>query len=223
MRILRVLRPLPLLILPLILSIFLYPLSLAQTVPHYAISRTGSFLVAITGKTGLFSFAAHRHAVTSTSWSANLKLDPVQLTRSNLTLTIPAASLVIDDAEVRRQAKLDSGPNLQQVVEIQKKMLSPEFLDPAHFPTIEFISRSVHLGGTDQLEVTGDLTLHGQTRAVTIPVRYRASDNGGFLFTGEFTIRQTDFALNPPTVGLGTVKVKDEVSIQFQFTASPQP
>src|ERR1051325_10230295 len=46
----------------------------------------------------------------------------------------------------------------------------PEFLNAPEFPDIIFKSKSVKRAGGDgaNLEVTGDLTLHGQTRPVTV-------------------------------------------------------
>jgi polyisoprenoid-binding protein YceI len=44
---------------------------------------------------------------------------------------------------------------------------SPDFFDAANFPTITFKSTSVK-GSGDKYEVTGDLTLHGVTKSVTV-------------------------------------------------------
>lgn len=50
------------------------------------------------------------------------------------------------------------------------------FLDAANFPEITFRSTAVRLTGPQQAAVTGDLTLHGVTRPITLKVRY----NGGY-------------------------------------------
>lgn len=52
----------------------------------------------------------------------------------------------------------------------------PEFLDAATFPQITFTSTSVTLTGPNSANVTGDLTLHGVTRPITLEVTY----NGGW-------------------------------------------
>ena len=60
--------------------------------------------------------------------------------------------------------------------------------------------------------MNGSLTLHGQTRAIMFAV---ARLNG--RYRGDVAIKQRDFGIEPITIGGGTVKVKDEVKIQFDL------
>jgi len=45
---------------------------------------------------------------------------------------------------------------------------SADFLDVEHYPTITYKSKSVRKVGDEDFEVTGDLTLHGVTRELTL-------------------------------------------------------
>jgi polyisoprenoid-binding protein YceI len=45
---------------------------------------------------------------------------------------------------------------------------TPEFLDVAKYPTITFVSKKVMKGDPGKLKITGDLTLHGVTRDITV-------------------------------------------------------
>jgi len=47
---------------------------------------------------------------------------------------------------------------------------SPDFLDVAQFPDMRFRSTNIKPQGQDRYEVTGDLTLHGQTHPVVLQV-----------------------------------------------------
>jgi polyisoprenoid-binding protein YceI len=60
--------------------------------------------------------------------------------------------------------------------------------------------------------VKGDLTIHGETRPVKFEVALR---DGHYRGTAE--IRQRDFGLTPVTVGGGTVKVKNELRVEFDI------
>jgi len=64
--------------------------------------------------------------------------------------------------------------------------------------------------------VTGSLTLHGEKRPVTVTVSQK---NGHY--TGALSIRQTDFGIKPVKVAGGTVKVKDELRIEFDIALVP--
>jgi polyisoprenoid-binding protein YceI len=48
---------------------------------------------------------------------------------------------------------------------------SPDFFDVASHPTITFESTSVKKVGEDSYEVTGDFTMRGVTKSITLPVR----------------------------------------------------
>ncbi|MDD8023609.1 MAG: YceI family protein, partial [Paracoccaceae bacterium] len=52
----------------------------------------------------------------------------------------------------------------------------PEFLDAAQFPEMRFDSTKITLTAPDRAALTGNLTLHGVTRPVTL----RATFNGGY-------------------------------------------
>ena len=85
---------------------------------------------------------------------------------------------------------------------------SPNFFDAEKFPTIQFKSTSVKAAGDKTLEVTGDLTLHGVTRPITVTMTFggvattpKMGVRGGFAT--EFTIKRSDFGMNNmiPMVG----------------------
>jgi polyisoprenoid-binding protein YceI len=70
------------------------------------------------------------------------------------------------------------------------------------------------------LRVRGSLALHGQTRPVTTVVRIARPDAASYRFTGEVTIKQTDYGVKPESVA-GVVDVADAVVIRFEVTARP--
>lgn len=58
-----------------------------------------------------------------------------------------------------------------KVEDLSKHLRSPDFLDAVQFPQIVFESKSVKAGEeTDTLEVTGELTLRGVTKPLTLTV-----------------------------------------------------
>jgi polyisoprenoid-binding protein YceI len=185
---------------------------------QYRISSADSYLLAVTGKAGLFGFAGHEHAVDASEWTAQLELNPQGLAGSSVVVTIPVSALKIDTPRARQLAKLGSGPSADDVKTIQASMLSPEVLNSARYPTISFRSVSTVENGSGRLLLTGDLTLHGHTQRISVPVNYRSDGAGAHVFEGGFKIRQTDFGMKPVTVAGGTVKVSDEVQIRFRIS-----
>ena len=139
-------------------------------------------------------------------------MDRTDISRSNVALEFDAAALKVTGK--------DEPP--EDVPEVQRVMLSDRVLDVERYPTITFHSRSIAVeqGSSDRmaLRLTGDLTLHGVTKSVTVPVNAHV---GPDLISGEgkATVRQTAFDIRPVTAGAGSVKVKDEVEVIFSVTA----
>jgi polyisoprenoid-binding protein YceI len=100
----------------------------------------------------------------------------------NLKATIDAAS--IDTNEGKRDEHLRS----------------PDFFETKKYPTIEFKSTKVDTAGIKPTKITGDLTMHGMTRPVTLDVTYNGSTKDpwgntqiGFEATGK--VNRKDFGL----------------------------
>jgi polyisoprenoid-binding protein YceI len=80
-----------------------------------------------------------------------------------------------------------------------KHLRSADFFDVEKFPTLTFASTQVKAQDKDTLEVTGDLTMHGVTKKVTIPVDFLGTaktpngEKAGFETT--FTLNRKDFAI----------------------------
>jgi polyisoprenoid-binding protein YceI len=121
----------------------------------------------------------------------------------------PSVELVIDVARMR---VLDPGLSPRDRSDVQERMLGPEVLDAGRFPEIRFESTAVERGAANEITVSGQLTLHGQTRPLTVKV-VRQQDR----YKGSALIKQTAFGIVPIKVAGGTVRVKDEVAVTFDI------
>jgi len=78
-------------------------------------------------------------------------------------------------------------------------MRSVAFLDAAHYPSIDFVSRTVEKLGDHTVRVTGELTLLGVTRplSVDVEVQREAGGSGGRLdFLAKTSIDRLAFGMN---------------------------
>jgi polyisoprenoid-binding protein YceI len=167
------------------------------------------------GRAGLFKFAGHEHEVAAPVASGQVVADEADLTRSSVTLSFQAGALKVTGR----------GEPAQDVPKVQEKMLGPEALDVARHPTISFQSTAVsgRAAGPQrwEIQVEGDLTLHGVTRRITLPLQVqRAGD--ALTVTGQTVIRHTDYGMKPISVA-GVVKVKNELTLDFRIAARAQP
>src|ERR1700737_1736600 len=93
-----------------------------------------------------------------------------------------------------------------------RSLKSPDFFNAKQFPTMTFKSTKVE-GSGDTLEVSGDLTIRGVTKPLTVDFKKGGEGKGVFGEMGgggetSFTIKQSDFGMNFQQGAVG-----DEVTI----------
>jgi len=110
-----------------------------------------------------------------------------------------------------------------------KDLRSDNFFDVAKYPTITFKSTKIEPKGKDTYEVTGEFSMHGVTKTITVPVKH-----GGFLKIkgrtgmGEKTGFEINFPLNRKEFGIvwnqpldsGGFMLSDDVDINVQVEAN---
>ena len=146
------------------------------------------------GKTGALSGLGHEHEVRAPIHSGTAE-----------TGSHPAVEIYVDARALR---VIDKDASEKDRAEVQKTMLGPEVLDSEHHQEIVFKSTGAEPAGQGRWTLHGNLTLRGQTRPVTVHVTLKDG-----RYTGETTVKQTDFGIKPP--GKAGVRAKDEVRIEF--------
>jgi len=73
-------------------------------------------------------------------------------------------------------------------------------------------------GEVSTVDATGDLTLHGVTKTVTVPLQAALSGDG-VQVSGSIPITFSDYGVEAPS--LGFVKVEDSGSVEFLVAATP--
>ena len=149
-------------------------------------------------KSGMFSAFADNHTIRAPLASGSISAEPPFAVDA----TIHAADLTVLDPE------LSPGKR----AEVQSRMIGPEVLDAKTYPQITFASTSIEPAGTSQWRVSGRLTLHGHTQLVTVPVTHEKG-----AYRGSVHIKQRDYGITPISIAGGTVKVKDELTIELEI------
>jgi polyisoprenoid-binding protein YceI len=138
--------------------------------------------------------------------SGTLKLDETDYTHSTVEASIPVASLTTGDAQ--RDGHLKSA----------------DFFDAEKFPAITFTSSNIDSTGGAGYAVTGDLNLHGVTKAVTFAVEDVSEPskdpwgNHRIGLSATTKINRKDFGLIwNSALETGGVLVGEEVSISLEI------
>ncbi|HLX06315.1 MAG TPA: YceI family protein [Thermoanaerobaculia bacterium] len=109
-----------------------------------------------------------------------------------------------------------------------KHLKSPDFFDAAKFPTLSFTSTKVTPKGDKTFDVTGNLTIKGVTKTVTVPAKFRGEmktamgERAGF--ESSFTINRLDYGVSwNRAVEGGGAMLGDDVDISIRIEAVRQP
>ncbi|GAA4876499.1 YceI family protein [Saccharopolyspora cebuensis] len=103
-----------------------------------------------------------------------------------------------------------------------------DFLDAAEYPEITFTSTAIEQTGDNSYDVTGDLTIKGVTRSVTVPFSYegQAQDPFGNVrigLEGSVVINRKDFGLTwNAALETGGVLVGEKVTLELEVSAVKQ-
>ena len=133
-------------------------------------------------------------------------VDTANPANSSVTVTIEAASVTTGNEQRDGHLK------------------TPDFFDIANYPQITFVSTDVERDGTEWA-ITGDLTINGVTKSVTVPFEETGSAKDPFGntrvgFEGEVTIDRTDWNLSfNAALETGGVLVSEKVKLEFDISA----
>ena len=119
--------------------------------------------------------------------SGDFELDTADLTKSTISVTLPLEGL-------------HTG-----VPKLDEHLKSPDFFDAAKYPNVTFKSTKVEndrSSGAMQLKVTGDLTVHGVTKPVTLAVKVNKIGDNPMMkaasagFDADVTLKRSEFGVD---------------------------
>jgi polyisoprenoid-binding protein YceI len=142
------------------------------------------------------------------AFNGKFTFDPKNLETSKLEAEIKATS--IDTNEKKRDEHLRGD----------------DFFGVKKYPTLKFVSTQIKANGDNKYKVTGDLTMHGVTKPVTLDVDYLGETddpwgNHKAGFTGTTQVNRKDFGMNwNKALDKGGVVLGDDVVINLNIEAN---
>ena len=155
----------------------------------YVVDAGASSVRIHVGKSGAFSFAGHKHEVVAPVLSGEVAADPADLGASRVSLTFEAGALKV----------LPEGEPAGDPPKVEEAMRGPKVLDAARFPSITFkterVSGRESGSGVYDLELAGEIALHGVTRPITLPVHVEVSGDT-LTASGKAVLRHDQFGIS---------------------------
>lgn len=151
-------------------------------------------------------------------FEADLQFDPKMPGDSSVVATIDPTSIETDYPD-------------PETLDFNAQIYGEEFLDAAKYPEMTFHSTEIRLTGPNTAKITGDFTMHGVTKPLTLDATF----NGGWKgieqdpharigFSAQGSLNRSDYGISyglPPagtTFGVGD---KVSIIIEAEFTGPP--
>ena len=174
---------------------------------------TGDFVIDPTHSS--IGFTARHAMVTKVRGTFEQFEGKAHLDASNPSASTAEVTIQVDSINTR-QAQRD------------EHLRTNEFFDAPTFPQITFRSTGVEVVSAEQFRLTGDLTVKGTTKPVTVDFEYVGTakdvyDNVRAGFEGKAVINRSDFGVtwNAP-LETGGVLVSDKITLEFDISAVKQ-
>jgi cytochrome b561/polyisoprenoid-binding protein YceI len=132
------------------------------------------------------------------TFSADIRFDPAAPETASISVTIDLKSLTTGAGEV------------------DSTLQAAEWFDTAKFPTATLTGKSVRRVGEGSFELTGDLTMKGVSRPVTLPFTLTA-DGSTAKVVGALTLDRTTYGIGQ---GAAAAAVRPEVGVRLELSAS---
>ena len=169
----------------------------------------------------LLSAAAHNHAIRAKDWTGSLQWEAENPSACNIAIKFNVSDLEVDSAYSRNlaaskepDAKIKKG--FEKSISdsdreaVTKNMLSEAQLNSDVHKTISFQSTACTAES-----ITGDFTLRGVTKSITMPATIKTAQEGPWklLIKGSFNISSNDFGFEPYSDLGGAVANKPDMRI----------
>ena len=180
--------------------------------------------------------SANAPETTTTTWNidpvhtmAEFKVRHMMITNVKGHFTGVTGMLTLDERDITKshvEASIDAASINTREADRDTHLKSADFLDVEKFPKLTFTSTRVTRTGDGELQVEGDLTIHGVTRKVTFAVEGPTPPgkdpwgNTRIGLTATTKINRKDFGLTwNAALETGGILVGDEVTITFDVEA----
>lgn len=186
----------------------------SQTTQRFILDPSQGKFIAHAHRGGLLWFKGHDHYLAARKFSGEVEMTPEQITPASLHLVVQADSLEETSSAFTDQQKQIINKEIKDIV-----------LQPAQYPEIVFQSSSVNAklisAGQYELEILGDLSLHGVKKRIKIPSKLTLSGND-LRATGEFSVDRDDYKVKATSAAHGLVRVKNKVTFEFDIVGHRQ-
>jgi hypothetical protein len=185
---------------------------------HYSIDSGATDIRLLIYKQGALQLFGHNHVIRSLNVHGQVSRNTTDFDRSHFKLTLPVQDFVVDRPEDRQRSgdAFDNTVDDEAAQSTRTNLLSQQLLDVRNYPHI-LVKGGMQLHDGHAISHVS-ISIKGRVKQYRVPVVFQVTDSA-VMARGRFTVRQTDFAIQPMTLFGGLLAVKDEFDVIFTIRA----
>jgi len=185
---------------------------------HLVLDPARSELRVLAYRAGALARLGHNHVLINRDLAGELWL--AGESAGHVELGVPVAAFRVDEPAARREegADFDTVPSPADIDGTRHNLLGPRVLDASAHPEIRILGELAPGGASVAVRVV----VRGVETPLAVPVSMQW--RGATLEAdGAFTVRQSALGLEPFSVALGALQVRDDLTVRFHLVAVPAP
>jgi len=177
-----------------------------------------SRLLVLVYRAGRLANLGHNHVISSDDLQGEIYLAD-KLQNSAFEIRVPVVTMAVDLPQNRAAVGEDFPGELdpEAISGTRANMLGDQQLDASAWPEIILRSRRVQ-GALPDITVQVEIAVRNHVHAIAIPAQAIVSGER-ITVTGSFQLNQTDLGMQPFSVMMGALKVRDQLDVQFSIAA----
>lgn len=142
---------------------------------------------------------------------------------SQITKADVKGEVVVDNSQLKAVKNLEVKIPVESIKSTKGKMMDNktyDAFDADKNPYIIYSLNNARVNADGTIDGNGTLTMAGITKPMDVKANYKILDNGEIQLILSRTFKMTEFKMDPPTAMMGSIKVGDEVTVNFDLVVN---
>ena len=142
---------------------------------------------------------------------------------SQITKADVKGEFLVDNSQLKEVKNLEVKIPVESIKSTKGKMMDNKTYDAFNSdknPYIIYSLNNARINADGTIDGNGTLTMAGVTKPMQLKAKYKILNNGDVQLVLSRTFKMTEFKMDPPTAMMGSIKVGDEVTVNFDVVVN---
>jgi polyisoprenoid-binding protein YceI len=142
---------------------------------------------------------------------------------SEITKADLKGEILVNNSQLKEVKNLEVKIPVESIKSTKGKMMDSKTYDAFNSsknPYIVYTLKDAKVNPDGTIDGNGTLTMAGVTKPMQVKAKYKVLSNGDVQLIVSRTFKMSEFKMDPPTAMMGSIKVGDEVTVNFDVVVN---